>query len=603
MSRARAWLLAAVLLGAAAPATAEIRVEVEGVGDAIRANVLAYLSLARYATLDDLSDEVVNRLHQRVEREVADALRPFGYYAPSVQSDLVRRGRDWQARIVVAPGEPVILKDVDVEIAGPGRDEPFLREVLDNEALQPGQPLNHGTYEALKGDLQRRATSSGYLDAHYTAAELLVDPAKREAVARLRLETGARYRFGATEIEQDVLDAKYVRRFLRFQEGDWYSSGALLRTQFALDDTAYFGAVEVLPGDRDPQALTVPVRIQASRNERDKYSIGVGYETDFGPRVRFGWERRYLNRKGHRLRFETNVARKNQSGGATYLIPIGDPALEKVELNLIAANDELGSGDTAERSVRFRPSITRVLANWQRVQFVDFLHSQSRTGTARATDTLVVPGISFAPVPRGFGMGNALDATSGFYVELLGSQRALGSRANFLRFRARDDWRWRLAPKWSLLARAEVGTTAVKNFDELPPQYRFFAGGDRSVRGFGFNTLSPRVAQVVADPATGQPKIDATTGLVETRSVRTGGKHLLVGSVELEHDLPRSFAVAVFTDVGNAFNSFGDPLEYSVGVGVRYKLPFVSVGLDVAQALSESTGPRLHLNITPVFTQ
>lgn len=602
MNRVHAWLVAAVLLCVATPAVAEIAVEVEGVDDAIRANVLAYLSLARYATLDDLSDDVVNRLHQRAEREVTDALRPFGYYAPTVKADLTRKGKDWIARIVVTPGEPVILRDVDVEIAGAGADEPFLREVLQNEAMQPGQQLNHGTYEQVKGDLQRRAASSGYLDAHYTASELLVDPAKREAVARLRLETGSRYRFGATSVEQDVLDTKYVRRFLRYQEGDWYSSSALLRTQFALDDTSYFGVVEVLPGDRDPASLTVPVRIQASKNERDKYSIGVGYETDYGPRVRFGWERRYLNRKGHRLRFETNVARKNQSGSATYAIPIGDPALEKVELNLTAANDELGSGDTAERSVRFRPSVTRVLKSWQRVQFVDFLHSESRTGTERATDTLVVPGISFAPVPRGFGLENALDASSGFYVELLGSQRALGSRANFLRFRARDDWRWRLAPKWSLLARAEIGTTAVKNFDELPPQYRFFAGGDRSVRGFGFNTLSPRQDQVVLD-ASGQPRIDPLTGQIDTTSVRTGGKHLVVGSLELERDLPRNFAVAVFTDVGNAFNTFGDPLEYSVGVGVRYKLPFVSVGLDVAQALSESTGPRLHLNITPVFGQ
>lgn len=209
--RLRAWLVAALLLGVATPAVAEIEVNVEGVDDAIRANVLAYLSLARYATLDDLSDDVVNRLHQRAEREVADALRPFGYYAPTVKSELTRKGADWIARIVVTPGEPVILKDVDVDIAGPGASESFLREALDNEALQPGQPLNHGVYEQVKGDLQRRAAANGYLDAHYTASELLVDPAKREAVARLRLETGSRYRFGATTVEQDVLDTTAMR--------------------------------------------------------------------------------------------------------------------------------------------------------------------------------------------------------------------------------------------------------------------------------------------------------------------------------------------------------------------------------------------------------
>jgi outer membrane translocation and assembly module TamA len=70
-------------------------------------------------------------------------------------------------------------------------------------------------------------------------------------------------------------------------------------------------------------------------------------------------------------------------------------------------------------------------------------------------------------------------------------------------------------------------------------------------------------------------------------------------------DLPKNFAVAVFGDVGNAFDSFGDPLMYSVGVGVRFRLPVVSVGIDVAQALTtpagetERPGPRLHLNFSP----
>ena len=59
---------------------------------------------------------------------------------------------------------------------------------------------------------------------------------------------------------------------------------------------------------------------------------------------------------------------------------------------------------------------------------------------------------------------------------------------------------------------------------------------------------------------------------------------------------------AVFVDAGNGFNTFGDPLEYSLGIGLRYRLPFLSVGLDVAQSVSESgRNPRLHINFTPEF--
>ena len=81
---------------------------------------------------------------------------------------------------------------------------------------------------------------------------------------------------------------------------------------------------------------------------------------------------------------------------------------------------------------------------------------------------------------------------------------------------------------------------------------------------------------------------------------KTGGRHLVVFSVEFERDLPRNFGIAAFFDTGNAVNKLGDPLEYSVGIGIRYRIPVVTLGIDIAQALSEPhMSPRLHLNIQP----
>ena len=87
--------------------------------------------------------------------------------------------------------------------------------------------------------------------------------------------------------------------------------------------------------------------------------------------------------------------------------------------------------------------------------------------------------------------------------------------------------------------------------------------------------------------------------MAQPKITDVGGKHLLVGSLEIVRDLPRNLAVATFFDVGNAFDHFGDKLEYAAGVGFRYRLPVVSLGVDVAKPLSTSGGWRLHLNITP----
>jgi translocation and assembly module TamA len=144
----------------------------------------------------------------------------------------------------------------------------------------------------------------------------------------------------------------------------------------------------------------------------------------------------------------------------------------------------------------------------------------------------------------------------------------------------KDDRRFDIGGPWHLVLRGEIGTSAVGDFEELPSQYRFFTGGDRSVRGYSYEELSP----------------------VDDMGNKIGGRHLLVGSVEIEHDLPRNLVVAAFIDAGNAFNQFGDPLEYSVGIGVRYKLPFLMLGIDVAQSISEpGRSPRLHMNFTPIL--
>jgi translocation and assembly module TamA len=87
---------------------------------------------------------------------------------------------------------------------------------------------------------------------------------------------------------------------------------------------------------------------------------------------------------------------------------------------------------------------------------------------------------------------------------------------------------------------------------------------------------------------------------------KLGGKHLITASVELVRDLPwRNLSLAAFGDVGNAVDQFDDPLMYSVGIGLRLRLPIVSVGIDIAQALTtppgetDRPGPRLHLNFSP----
>jgi translocation and assembly module TamA len=567
-----------------AGASAVVEVEFRGVEGALLDNVRALSSLNRLSAAQDLDAEMIARLVQRAPAEARAALRPFGYYAPRVATELKQEDEGWRAVITIEPGSPVMLVAGDVAITGPGRDERFLQHVLERSPLRTGERLSHPAYDQLKGELLRAALGNGYLDARFTVSELSVDPATLTAQARLTLETGERYRFGPTTIEQDVVRDSLARRFLRYREGDWYSAEALLRTQFALDDSQYFSLSEVLPGERDRVARTVPVRITSSRNERHVWTIAVGYGTDTGARGTLGWEDRRRNDLGHRLRAQVRASDVEDSVSLTYVVPWTDPALEKLAFELRGFDEQRADVETTGGT--FKTALTQVRGRWQRVLSATLDSSEDRVTTSsgdstqvdRSRSLLLVPGISFARLPPDFLGTNAV--ATGLRAEVLASTSALGSDTDFTRLNVRDERFLRLSDKWRVYLRAELGASVVGDFQELPAQYRFFAGGDQSVRGYGYQELSP----------------------VDADGNKVGGRHLLTGTVELQRNLPRNLVAAVFVDGGNAFNTFGDPLEYSVGVGLRYRLPFLSVGLDVAQSVSETDrSPRLHVNFTPEF--
>jgi len=126
------------------------------------------------------------------------------------------------------------------------------------------------------------------------------------------------------------------------------------------------------------------------------------------------------------------------------------------------------------------------------------------------------------------------------------------------------------------------------------------------VRGFAYNDLSPtQMTHVCA--AYGKDGIHCDTFTY----IKVGGKDVITGTVEVVRDLPKNLGLATFFDYGNAFDRFGTKLAYSVGIGLRVRLPVLTLGIDIAQPLYEPcqapytasncapNSPRLHINFSP----
>lgn len=257
-----------------------------------------------------------------------------------------------------------------------------------------------------------------------------------------------------------------------------------------------------------------------------------------------------------------------------YEIPLADPRSERLQLSASLLAE---STDTAD-SLKGQLGAARlgVRRGWREVLSLDYLGEYFDVGEASEFTGLLVPGVRWSRVwaDDPIYTGHGLRVGAG----LSGAHEALFADLSFLQVRAQVKYVRALGSRWRAILRGEAGATVTSDFDALPATQRFFAGGDTSLRGFDFRALGPR---------------DATGEVI-------GGRYLALGSVEIERRIRGPWGVAVFSDFGNAFNDLSDPLEYSVGAGLRWLSPVGLVRADVAAGVSEDDLPaRLHVVIGP----
>lgn len=556
-------------------ALGQVRVEIGGVEPPLAENIRASLDLVRHGARKDLSEAAIRRLYSRARGQVREALRPFGYYRPSVEGALEKTNGEWRVSLQVDPGEPVLVEEVDVRIGGPGSDSEELREVVEQSPLRAGRQLNHQEYERLRSNLQSTATSLGYFEMRFETRRLEVNPTERSARIKLHLQTGPRYRIGTVEIEQNVINEALLDRILKIREGEPYDAAQVLETQYRMTDSLYFANVFVETGAPDKETQTVPVRIESSPAPRQRIRLGVGYATDTRLRASVDSDWRYVNKAGHSAGVELRLAETLSSLGGRYRIPIGDPLKERVLFRGDYTQQDLA--DLESRRARLGVNhLTLRGDDWQRSLYIDLIREQTRIpGEPELVDTLLVPGIGMEKLVA----DDILFPRQGYRLrgDLRGSHEAVSTSANFLRLELEanrvDSW----GEDWRFFSRGRIGVGLVDGFDSLPASQRFFAGGDQSVRGYSFNNLGPT---------------DAEGNVI-------GGRHLLFASLEAERRVRRPVALAAFVDAGNAMDSFGDGVEVSLGLGVNVHTPIGTLRIGVARSVTESRGLRFHLSIRP----
>ncbi|MEN8259907.1 MAG: autotransporter assembly complex family protein [Pseudomonadota bacterium] len=546
---------------------------VDGVTGVLRDNVLSHLSMTTAGC--DAPGWRIERLFKRADGEIRRALRALGYYHAAVQKDMTRTEHCWHVHFLVDPGPQVTLGKVDIKILGEAADDPAFEKARKLLPLKKGKPLNHGLYEQTKQSIASLASERGYFDSRFTVHELRVDRDTNRAVIRLHFDSGSRYKFGRVDIDQDILAPSFVARYVRIKEGSPYTTRKLTALNQDLTNSGYFTGVDVRPRIRKAKHLKVPIDVKLTPRKKHRYSFGVGFDTDTGPRVSGGYENRRLTRSGHRFDANLRISPVLSKLTAEYKIPLRNPTREYLILQTGFKREETASINSNSYLVGLR-SLLLHESGWLVTPSLNLSREDFVIGNDNGTASLLVPGVGGSHTRA----DGRLRIENGYRVnfELQGAHDSLISDVSFIQFKAYGKLIKSLPWGGRFISRGEFGAMAVDEFSSLPATYRFFAGGDQSVRGYGYKELGPK----------------------DSDGDNLGGHYLTVLSVEYEQPVIENWSVAGFIDSGNATDSLNFDLKTGVGFGVRWQSFLGPIRLDIAFPIDESDDTfRIHFAMGP----
>ncbi|MFO8155719.1 MAG: autotransporter assembly complex protein TamA [Pseudomonadota bacterium] len=559
--------------GAPAPSRSAIEVRLHGLDDPeVHANVQNHLPLYRHRERTDLSAEDIRRFHARSGPAIRRGLEPFGYYRPEYTASLEPTSDGWRAEYRVDPGPRVSVDDVTLRISGPAAELNALREWQRDYPLKAGEPLEHSVHDDALRRLDRIAREHGLFDARFEERAIRVDAEATSARITIHFETGPRYRMGETTFRGSDLSSSLLDRFRSYEPGDPFRTGNLLQLQRDLSDTGYFQRVEVTP--MPAEETRTPIAVDLVDQPPTRYTAGIGYGTDTGPRISGGIERRYLNRHGHRAGINVELSTIRQELGAGYTIPLDDPRHEALSTRLSRVESETDTSELVQWKARI--ALARVRGRWLRTVSLSAEQEDYTIGEEEARSRLVLPGIAWRNLNRPTSSGERR-RTRRLGLELRGASEGLASDASLFQIRARagESIPLDVAERHRLVGRLDLGATAVEDIAALPASLRFFTGGDRSIRGYSYQSLGP----------------DDDNGDV------IGGQHLAVFGLDYEYSVRGNLATALFHDIGSAFGPDSPVFHRGAGIGMRWYLPVGALALDLARPLKKESSWRFHLSL------
>lgn len=466
--------------------------------------------------------------------------------------------------------------------------EPLLSLKQDSLQSKTGAPVDMGIIQQDAEMLLKDLGTNSCLLSLSVAPKLRLYSKTRQAEIVFAIQHGPRADMGNAIITgtEQVKD-EVVQRSIGWKKGECFDAAKLEKTRTSLMQSQLFSTVDITPSDTVDAQGQVAVTIAVKERVPRTISAGVEYSTDQGMGVSSGWEHRNFWGGAEKVNADALIAERKQSLSGTLRLP--EFMREKQSLVLSSAIKHEDADAYQATSLDGSATLERKLANKLTGGLgVGYTLSHTEDEVTGANDYAL---LSFPGFLEYDSRDNPLDARHGVYGRLAVTPytETIGDGGQFVKIRATgyhylsND---ALALKPTLAMRASVGSITGGTGDDIPADIRFYAGGGGSVRGYSYESLSPRQGDV-----------------------EIGGSSLLEGSAEMRLRFSPTVGGVVFLDAGNAYDNatpdIGEKLYYGAGIGGRYYSPIGPLRADMAFPLNGSdigqTGYALYISLGQAF--
>ena len=560
-------LLCFVLMIATAYSYADMKLSIKGLSGELADNVDARISLIEPNKINNSPN-----FKRYFESEAQKALRALGYYSPSFEYF----EQDPKVLTVkILPGVPVLVEELNINITGEGEQDKDFNELLEHDLPKKGDILNHGSYESFKKALLNLSLEKGYFDANMSKHQLAVSNYEHQAFWNIDFNTGQRYKFGKVSFPNVKIRKDYLANLVPFKEGEKYTAEQLSILNRRLNSTNWFNSVLVTPDfPHLSDDKTLPIEVTTSPRKRNSMDLGLGYSTDNGVHGKIGWSKPWINSRGQSFHSDLSLSSPEQMITMSYKIPLKQSPLEQY-YTIQGGYKKIDNNDTYSRSYTFG-----ALRNWdhfegwQTALGINMLRDDFTQGYSSYKTFLYYPSLSLSRIRSDGNLLAMWGDSQRYSVEA--AAESLGSDINLVRFQAQQTWIRSLKESHRFIVRGNFGIIRASNFDRVPPSFRFFAGGDRSIRGYSYQSISPE----------------------DKKGKLKGASKLITGSAEYQYNLSGPWWGALFVDSGEAIDKVDKAKFYTgSGFGIRWSSPVGPIKLDLATPLNRKDKGSIHLYI------